>query len=658
MTEHESFDTAQRLRTRSPERLWGVSAASIYTAVAARLPKRNQSTTLASHVRAETLRTNDERAHKEVVELHDWLVKTLHLTDEGKPTLLGSLVLTSANPEPLLRAVLVARFDATERILRSCLGAEETFLPDGEFESLMADDWERGVLAPLLASLDFISIHPDSVKPHVEHTQPALEAQRRPDEERAVSEAYRRVLPHLTGMREQLCLDVLTERLTGTRPQGRHSPESLATALIESPHQLPATDELSSEIDAQRTEYEQEFETLRSLLAPTVDNEPVQVDVDGPVGTDNIAADIELQQADREWLLDVVATVSAHPEFAVFDLEFLTTRLDTAPYTLYQALSSMTGVDCVVNNGILEFSTVPETVDGTDRREEYTTHLTERCVIIKQRIDSLAEAKIQSPPALVAERIVAQDYESLSDGDVAPTYFTYTLLNPAALGDKKMNEYVGESRSLRRECARLRRWHDNRPVEMHSYTSMTDRLFSRGLEQELNGKILRIMTPFDDDTFTEYVSQIRRLLERGFELRLLTRHTKEPWEWQRLQRNLLGEIKEHRDRITVRTYSRFKQYQRVTPEMDFRELDEFGIHGKIQTIGQPEEGAVLLGSANFMQNSYDWNPECGMYTEQTQFVETAIKFFDIVWDISESDELSIERLQEVPNRRLVPTYYT
>jgi len=44
---------------------------------------------------------------------------------------------------------------------------------------------------------------------------------------------------------------------------------------------------------------------------------------------------------------------------------------------------------------------------------------------------------------------------------------------------------------------------------------MTDRLFSLGLERDLDDQVLRIMTPFDDDTFNEYVSQIRRLLNRG-----------------------------------------------------------------------------------------------------------------------------------------------
>jgi len=99
---------------------------------------------------------------------------------------------------------------------------------------------------------------------------------------------------------------------------------------------------------------------------------------------------------------------------------------------------------------------------------------------------------------------------------------------------------------------------------------MTDRLFSIGLERDIEEKVVRIMTPYDDDTFNEYVAQIRRLLEQGFELRLLTRHTKDPWEWRRLQRNLLSEIKEHRDQVTVRTYSRFKEHQRVTHDMDFQ----------------------------------------------------------------------------------------
>lgn len=58
------------------------------------------------------------------------------------------------------------------------------------------------------------------------------------------------------------------------------------------------------------------------------------------------------------------------------------------------------------------------------------------------------------------------------------------------------------------------------------------------------------------------------------------------------------------------------------------------------------------------KNSHDRNLGCGVYNECTQFVDAAIEFFDIVWEAPETDELSIERLQEMPDRQLVSTYYS
>nr|WP_245779568.1 phospholipase D-like domain-containing protein [Halostagnicola kamekurae] len=166
------------------------------------------------------------------------------------------------------------------------------------------------------------------------------------------------------------------------------------------------------------------------------------------------------------------------------------------------------------------------------------------------------------------------------------------------------------------------------------------------------------MTPFDDDTFSEYAAQLRRLLEHGFELRLLTRHTKKTWEWRRLRDNLLAQLESNRDNVRIRTYSRFKTHQQITHDTDLHDLSEVGIHGKLHVIGAPDEGAALLGSANFMENSYHWNPECGVYTEQSAFVDSATEFFDVVWDIAEADQLSLERLQEIPERQFIPSYYS
>ena len=68
---------------------------------------------------------------------------------------------------------------------------------------------------------------------------------------------------------------------------------------------------------------------------------------------------------------------------------------------------------------------------------------------------------------------------------------------------------------------------------------------------------------------------------------------------------------------------------------------EFGIHAKLFIIGGPEDGAALLGSANFLDNSFKWNPECGVYTEDSHFISSATKFFDFVWDLSEQDRLDM-----------------
>jgi hypothetical protein len=659
MTENNVIDTARSLRTRSPERLWGVSPESIYAALSASVTKDGLEARLSPHIRAEMLRTNDEREPKQITEIHNWILDELDLIEGDRPTLAGALVLSVDEPRPLIQAIIVASSRTAERVLRSSLGIEDEVLPRREFDSLLAGDWEETILGPLLGSAGFVTIYPDSVEPNFERIEPVLEAQREVPTEAAIAESYLHVLPQLSGIEDGDCLKAITERLVGELSNDSFSLESVAASLADNAVLLHDTSEVEDAIEEQHDEYERQFETVRSLLAAPVETELSQVDVGRRVSVSDVRGDTEISEAGRDVLINIIATVSAHSRFSTFDLGFVTDRLDATPYELYQVLSEVPGVDCEISgNEVIEFATVPAQVDGSSLQEEYTTHLIDRCAAVKRRIKVLSRASVTTLSPIATDAIIAQDYDSLSDGDVAPAYFTFTLVDPDALGEKKMDDYVGDSRGLGRERARLRRWHENRPAGMRSYTAMTDRLFSLGLERDLDDKVLRIMTPFDDDTFNEYVSQIRRLLQQGFELRLLTRHTKEPWEWRRLQQNLLSEIKQHREQVTIRSYSRFKQHQRVTPDMDFRDLGEFGIHGKVQTIGRPEEGAALLGSANFMENSYDWNPECGVYTERIQFVDAAVEFFDIVWDLAESDELSTERLQEVPNHQLVPTYYS
>jgi len=654
------LNTANELRTQSPERLWALSAESVYSALAATATGEPIQERLEPHVRTEIIRTNDERGRDPVVSIHEWLLDELGLVDNGTISLLGMVVLISDEPQPFIRTATVARLQPAEMVLRSCNEIEEDNVPRRELDSLLADEWDETVLAPLLGSLGFMTIYPDSVDLNRERIDSSLSAQQTMSTETVVAEAYRDILSRVVESADAACLEDLVQRLIGTTPT-KGELEMAEVANLASTQAITVDEtEVEDAVRNQRQEYKNEFDQVRSLLVPSTEADLERVNTDQSVGLDDVSEDADLSADEREAALKVVATVAAYPVLATFDVHFVTERWPSVtPYSLYQALSSVPGVECEVSDGLVEFETVPEAVDVEAVRDEYTKHLVERCSDIQSRIDTLSQETVSLPPDPVAtESMVVQDYESIDSGAIAPTYFTYTLVDPDALGEQKMDAYVGDSRGLGRERARLRRWHERRSSGLKPYTAMTDRLFSLGLERDIEDKVLRIMTPFDDDTFNEYVAQIRRLLEHGYELRLLTRHTKEPWEWRRLQRNLLSEIKEHRDRVTVRTYSRFKEHQRVTPDMDFRDLNEIGIHGKLQTVGAPEEGAALLGSANFMENSYDWNPECGIYTERTQFVDAAIEFFDIVWDISAADELSIERLQEIPDHQLVPTYYS
>ncbi|WP_115862528.1 phospholipase D-like domain-containing protein [Halorussus litoreus] len=656
----DPLNAANELRTQSPERLWALSAESVYSALAAKATGEPIQERLEPHVRTEIIRTNDERGRDPVVSIHEWLLDELGLVHNGTISLLGMVVLISDEPQPFIRTATVARLQPAEMVLRSCNEIEEDNVPRRELDSLLADEWDETVLAPLLGSLGFMTIYPDSVDLNRERIDSSLSAQQTMSTETVVAEAYRDILSRVIESADAVCLEDLVQRLIGTTPT-KGELEMAEVANLASTQAITVDEtEIEDAVRNQRQEYEDEFDQVRSLLVPSTEADLERVNTDQSVGLDDVSEDADLSADEREAALKVVATVAAYPVLATFDMHFVTERWPSVtPYSLYQALSSVPGVECEVSDGLVEFETVPEAVDVEAVRDEYTKHLVERCSDIQSRIDTLSQETVSLPPTPVAtESMVVQDYESIDSGAIAPTYFTYTLVDPDALGEQKMDGYAGDSRGLGRERARLRRWHERRSSGLKPYTAMTDRLFSLGLERNIEDKVLRIMTPFDDDTFNEYVAQIRRLLEHGFELRLLTRHTKEPWEWRRLQRNLLSEIKEHRDRVTVRTYSRFKEHQRVTPDMDFRDLNEIGIHGKLQTVGAPEEGAALLGSANFMENSYDWNPECGIYTERTQFVDAAIEFFDIVWDISAADELSIERLQEIPDHQLIPTYYS
>ncbi|WP_265112016.1 phospholipase D-like domain-containing protein [Halosolutus halophilus] len=651
------IDDAATLAVANPVRLWGVSPESVYTALDATARGRSVETALARYRRVELAATNEERDLEALVSLHRRLLVDLGFVDaeqesETDPVSeVGALVLCGEDPRSLLQTLAVARWQSARRLLRECLAIDGE-LPREEYDGLLRDDWEETVLTPLLGSFGLLTAYPTGVDVADSAAQAGLDAYDEVPTDIARASLYRRVLSSAMNLDATTAADI-TGELLDVNPGGEVAPADVIGTLGEGYSRVIDRDVILEAAGEVRVEYEQMARRYRRLATGDV-TVPERADEVHHVASEDVDPPSAVASVDA--VLDLVATI-ADGDLGRIDTGYVTDALDAEPYDCFRVLNDVPGFECELVDETVEVARVPSDVAGTSRYDEYVEYLLDRHATVSQRIDALSDPEFELEGRHADANLVDR-LDRLRDRQVAPTYFAYTLIDPESLGEEAMDDYVGDSRGLRRERARLKRWHEDRPSGLRSYTAMTDRLISLGLEEDLEHRVLRIMTPFDDDTFSEYAAQLRRLLEQGFELRLLTRHTKEPWEWRRLRDNLLAQLESNRENVHIRTYSRFKTHQRITRDLDLRDLSEVGIHGKLHVIGAPEEGAALLGSANFMENSYHWNPECGVYTEQSAFVDSATEFFDIVWDIAEADQLSLERLQEIPERRFIPSYYS
>jgi hypothetical protein len=642
-------ELATALRIENPRRLWGVSPESTYAALAAVTTDRAVKTALDGYRKLALATTNQESDYEAHVEFHRRLVRELGLTTADGITELGALVLRSDDPKPLLQTLVITQTKASRRLLRDCLSIDG-FVPRLEYESLLRDTYEEAVLTPLLGSFDIIRLFPDGAEVTTDLVDAGVEAHDACSVEVARSSLYRRLLASYVELTPEIAGDI-TDQYLGRRGGEAQSPQAIVGTLAPGRSHPFDSAGLNNAIEELRQGYSRRVDSYRRLLAERADG-PVVTSEEYTVAEfrDHTDPDIAASVAD---LLTMVAV----ERLQRVDAGYVASALQLSRYDAFTTLNAIPEVDCSLQDGRLVFERVPTVSGGENGYERYIDHLLEEHRSVAARRDAVAAVDITLEGVQIAEHL-SRRITTIESRQVAPTYFTYTLIDPDALGEETVDRYVGESQGLGRERARLQRWHAAHASDLRSYTAMTDRLFSLGLEEDLDHQVLRIMTPFDDDTFSEYASQLRRLLEAGHELRLLTRHTKGPWEWRRFRDNLLKQLETNRDQVVVRTYSRFKEYQRVTPQTDLEDLSELGIHGKLNIIGGPREGAALLGSANFMENSYHWNPECGVYTEQTAFVRAATEFFDVVWDLAEADQLSLERLQEIPNRQFIPSYYT
>jgi phosphatidylserine/phosphatidylglycerophosphate/cardiolipin synthase-like enzyme len=234
------------------------------------------------------------------------------------------------------------------------------------------------------------------------------------------------------------------------------------------------------------------------------------------------------------------------------------------------------------------------------------------------------------------------------------------LPNPANLGKEVIVKYTKKSEILRREVDKLsEKWPSIKTESSYSYTDMADRLFAKGIATDLSTKEIRIMTPYTDYELKKYVSTLRTLVTKGYELRVLSRLPVDSEPWKVFKESLFKGLGEKAKAVKVRTYTRYKEFLLI-PKLTRTTRagrKEFGVHAKLFIVGDSKDGALLLGSANLLENSFNWNPECGLYTEDEKFIESAKAFFDFVWDLCENDSLDFSALDKVPEGPFFPRVY-
>ncbi|MFC4440237.1 MULTISPECIES: phospholipase D-like domain-containing protein [Natrialbaceae] len=648
--------SASELRIRDPEHVWGVSLESVYLAAAAIAADESMARGLNSGYRASILATNTKRDRTVHTTVHEVLLSKLGLrTRGGRLTNTGVILVTSDDPLPLLQQLVVTELPRVRALLRRLPDDVQGF-SRREFESFLQDEYDETVTAPLLASFGFGDLGTYGYEPCTEEVADEI-LYDRPDQPLPSYAWTTEVVRAMTGVRDEMLLSQIVATLED-EDQRVNVPHTNHDVLLAEPNREPCLDpeSITAAISVAVDRLNREQTVIQQLL---VTNEDHLRENGSVITIEDVVETTELSRTAAQFVCETVKTCRSRGVDQL-PAEYSSTRLDTTVYKSYKLFSSVPEISCQLTerNGVqlLRFHELPVVEGARDQWENIVAFLIDRLQDIETRREQAANLTVGVEPS-VRESLAVNQFEQLEEGVIEPTYFAYTLPDPDVLGEEQMNAFVGDSTGLRKERAQLNRWSKTKGPDSRRFTELTDELVSKGLHEELDERILRIMTPYDDDTFSEYASQFRQLLSEGYEIRLLTRHTRKKWQWERLRDNLIGELDTNRENVTIRTYSRYKEFERITSETDARELAEFGIHAKLQAIGHAEEGATLIGSANFMENSYDWNPECGIYTEATNFGAAAREFFDFVWQLSQADEVDLDRLQKIPKQDFYPTYY-
>lgn len=323
------------------------------------------------------------------------------------------------------------------------------------------------------------------------------------------------------------------------------------------------------------------------------------------------------------------------------------------------------GIETTYDDGLIRFEKaypVPE--ETSPAVDEYNRWVQNQLAVLQDRLTALRilQSGVSGGHERQERRILTTALSFMESFTISPTRFIYTIFDPEFHADSySIENYVGDSRDLEREVKTIRRWQQERPKDAESFAKMIPEVINHPLEVDNVDPVIRIMCPWTNFAIQDYVSQLSRLFDNEIDVKLLFRLPQRD-DWGQLKRNLLSRIGNTSGHLELRSYTRYKEYHdhaelREIRAEDGTYLHETGVHAKLFVAGSPSNGSVLAGSANLMENSLYYNPEAGLQTRNPNVIETAIEYFDLVWELAAPDRIPEEAYTGETEYTFFPSVY-
>jgi hypothetical protein len=652
--------------------IWGISPEAIFIYLSDSLL---DTTNIDNYTKLESIETNISKKRLEYEKVMEWFAEYLGFQKDKKITAWGKIVLINEDPIQLIQTCLMVRHykirnlfvDITHnKIEKMTLSEIETYFP-GESETNIK----------LLKSFHFLTAKGRYIHFNLKHIMEigTVKNFQRETENWLCGKSF---IEAIVGKEDQKLASNLTSNLL-TKLEIPFRESELKLDIIDAVKHIGTEAKsvtktillnnikLVETLELAIRDYSYKNDQIMKHLISKNRNRLENLEIDNQL-IHSIANRYDIEQTTLKEL--IYNLLFLQKTFSKIYIQYITASFKIELDVLTKVLAQIFGKGIRVNESCITFLTQYNLENESPHvLQNYLTFVFQTFAKNEQRIELLEKVRdyfLKTKPIqktaieLKVKEIINQRLNAIILKRFSPFYFVYTLPLPENLGNEAIEKFKGTSDELERELFKLEKvWPKIRTETSYTFTEMADRLFSKGLECPLKTKEIKIMTPYTDYEIGKYVAMLRRLIERGYTIQIICRlHTKSR-PWKIFRDGLLKGLGKKSKAVKVRTYTRFKEYKpsSTLKKLKENERNEFGIHAKLFLIGDADDGALLLGSANMLKNSYHWNPETGIYTENPNFIESAMRFFDFVWELAEKDSLDLSALEKIPKGPFFPSSY-